>query len=229
MSSERASERQGVKGARSKWKNAEAYIRDMNTYLRNGDWVSMFYGEYEQHKVKYRVRAMAYDKDGNPKRDVGKWYPDIGTYTQEMFDEDKELKNGRTRKTNSSDNKSPWKKISKVKIPDEDAQRLREDIEFAEELTESLMVQMIHTINENGFDVNGNDFLSDMGFVIEVVRSLIYREMGLQHPLKDIMSELVISEIDATNRVSTSLDIPKTVETTKFLSEEFNDEDPEVS
>jgi hypothetical protein len=88
---------------------------------------------------------------------------------------------------------------------------------------------MIHTINENGFDVNGNDFLSDMGFVIEVVRSLIYREMGLQHPLKDIMSELVISEIDATNRVSTSLDIPKTVETTKFLSEEFNDEDPEVS
>ena len=68
-----------------------------------------------------------------------------------------------------------------------------------------------------------------MGFVIEVVRSLIYREMGLQHPLKDIMSELVISEIDATNRVSTSLDIPKTVETTKFLSEEFNDEDPEVS
>ncbi len=125
--------------------------------------------------------------------------------------------------------KGPWKKISKVKIPDEDAQRLREDIEFAEELTESLMVQMIHTINENGFDVNGNDFLSDMGFVIEVVRSLIYREMGLQHPLKDIMSELVISEIDATNRVSTSLDIPKTVETTKFLSEEFNDEDPEVS
>jgi hypothetical protein len=115
MSSERASERQGVKGARSKWKNAEAYIRDMNTYLRNGDWVSMFYGEYEQHKVKYRVRAMAYDKDGNPKRDVGKWYPDIGTYTQEMFDEDKELKNGRTRKTNSSDNKRPLEKNKQSK------------------------------------------------------------------------------------------------------------------
>ena len=89
MSSEKASERQGVKGARSRWKNAEAYIRDMNTYLRTGDWVSMFYGEHEQHKVKYKCVAMAYDKNGNPKRDVGTWYPDIGTYTQEMYDEDR--------------------------------------------------------------------------------------------------------------------------------------------
>ena len=106
MSSEKASERQGIKGARARWKNAEAYIRDMNTYLRTGDWISMFYGEHEQHKVKYRVHAMAYDKDGNPKRDVGTWYPDIGTYTQEMFDEDKSIENERhTRKTNRSNNK----------------------------------------------------------------------------------------------------------------------------
>ena len=106
MSSEKAAERQGVKGARSRWKNAEAYIRDMNTYLRTGDWVSMFYGEHEQHKVKYKCVAMAYDKDGNPKRDVGTWYPDIGTYTQEMFDEDKSKENERhTRKTNRSNNK----------------------------------------------------------------------------------------------------------------------------
>ena len=111
MSSEKAAERQGVKGARSRWKNAEAYIRDMNTYLRNGDWISMFYGEHEQHKVKYRVHAMAYDKDGNPKRDVGTWYPDIGTYTQEMFDEDKGIEHERKdRKTKRSNNKGPVEK-----------------------------------------------------------------------------------------------------------------------
>ena len=111
MSSEKASERQGIKGARSRWKNAEAYIRDMNTYLRNGDWVSMFYGEHEQNLVKYRCVAMAYDKDGNPKRDVGVWYPDIGTYTQEMFDEDKGIEHERKdRKTKRSDNKGPVEK-----------------------------------------------------------------------------------------------------------------------
>ena len=111
VSSERASERQNIKGARSRRLNAEAYIRDMNTYLRTGDWVSMFYGEHEQHRVKYKCVAMAYDKDGNPKRDVGVWYPDIGTYTQEMFDEDKSIENERyTRKTNRSNNKRPLEK-----------------------------------------------------------------------------------------------------------------------
>ena len=111
MSSEKASERQGIKGARSRWKNAEAYIRDMNTYLRTGDWVSMFYGEHEQNRVKYRCIAMAYDKDGNPKRDVGVWYPDIGTYTQEMYDEDKGIEHERkNRKTKRSNNKGAVEK-----------------------------------------------------------------------------------------------------------------------
>ena len=111
MSSEKSSERQGIKGARARWKNAEAYIRDMNTYLRTGDWVSMFYGEHEQNLVKYRCVAMAYDKDGNPKRDVGVWYPDIGTYTQEMYDEDKGIEYERkNRKTKRSNNKGAVEK-----------------------------------------------------------------------------------------------------------------------
>lgn len=111
MSSEKSSERQGIKGARARWKNAEAYIRDMNTYLRTGDWVSMFYGEHEQNLVKYRCVAMAYDKDGNPKRDVGVWYPDIGTYTQEMYDEDKGIEHERkNRKTKRSNNKGAVEK-----------------------------------------------------------------------------------------------------------------------
>ena len=111
VSSERASERQNIKGARSRRLNAEAYIRDMIPYLRTGDWVSMFYGEHEQHKVKYKCVAMAYDKDGNPKRDVGTWYPDIGTYTQEMFDEDKGIEHERKdRKTKRSNNKGPVEK-----------------------------------------------------------------------------------------------------------------------
>ena len=91
------------------------------------------------------------------------------------------------------------------------------------------MVQIIHTVSDNGFDVNGNDFLHDMGFIIECIRSVIYREIGLQHPLKDIMTELVIADIDPTNKISTSLDVDKAVLTTKFLSEEFNDEPPKVS
>ena len=127
--------------------------------------------------------------------------------------------------------KGPWKKRN-VKVPSEAEQRLREELEFAEDVIDQLMIHMIHTISDNGFDVNGNDFLKDMGFVIEVVRSLIYKEMGLHHPLTDIMSELVIAEIDPSNKISTSLDVDKAVMTSKFLHDEsiFNKDDPpEVS
>ena len=92
VSSERASERQNVKGAKSKRVSAEGYIRQMQHYLKHGDWISMFYGEYEQHLVKLKCVAMAYYSDGTPKRNVGVFYPDMGcVYTKEMYEEDKIL------------------------------------------------------------------------------------------------------------------------------------------
>ena len=87
--SERKSVKQGVKGAYSKQCIHEAYVRNLVKYLRDGDYVVMFYGEYMEHQIKRKCVAMAYESDGTPKRDVGVWYPDIGTYTQEMYNEDR--------------------------------------------------------------------------------------------------------------------------------------------
>ena len=86
---ERKSAKQGTKGAYSKQCNHEAYVRNLVKYLRDGDYVDMFYGEYMENKIKRKCVVMAYESDGTPKRDVGVWYPDIGTYTQEMYDEDR--------------------------------------------------------------------------------------------------------------------------------------------
>lgn len=121
----------------------------------------------------------------------------------------------------------PWKKRN-VKVPNEETVKLREQLLFAEELTEQLMIQMIHTIHENGFDVDSNEFLHDMGFTIECVKSVIFREMGLQHPMSNIMKELTVSTIDETNTLSTELDIHKVVKTTKFVSE-LEDDDPNMA
>ena len=87
--SERKSVKQGVKGAYSKQCIHEAYVRNLVKYLRDGDYVDMFYGEYMEHNIKRKCVAMAYESDGTPKRDVGVWYSDIGTYTQEMYNEDR--------------------------------------------------------------------------------------------------------------------------------------------
>ena len=57
--------------------------------------------------------------------------------------------------------KGPWKQQSKkkVKVPKDPMQtQLQEDLIFAEELTEHLMVQLIHTMGENGFNYVNNHF-----------------------------------------------------------------------
>ena len=86
--------RQKVKGAEAQLNIHEGYVRNMQNYLRTGDWTDIFYGEYQEHKIRYRCYALAYDKDGNPKRNVGVFYPDMGcVYTEEMYDEDRGIVN----------------------------------------------------------------------------------------------------------------------------------------
>ena len=55
LSAERGNVRRKVKGAIAKVADHQAYIRHMETYLRNGDWIDDCYGEYQEKCVKWRV------------------------------------------------------------------------------------------------------------------------------------------------------------------------------
>ena len=97
-SSARSSIRQKVKGAEAQLGVHEGYVRNMQRYLRDGDWIDMFYGEHQQYKIKYRCTSQAYYSDGpkkgQPKFDVGTYYPLLGcVYTQEMFNEEQGISN----------------------------------------------------------------------------------------------------------------------------------------
>jgi len=95
-SAERAGVRQGIKGAYARQCNHEGYVRNMKRYLRDGNWIDNFFGEYQEKRIQWRSVALGYDKDGNVKRDIGTYYPDMGmVYTQEMFNEDKGIYNVR--------------------------------------------------------------------------------------------------------------------------------------
>jgi len=95
-SAERAGVRQGIKGAYARQCNHEGYVRNMKRYLRDGNWIDNFFGEYQEKRIQWRSVALGYDKDGNIKRDIGTYYPDMGmVYTQEMFNEDKGIYNVR--------------------------------------------------------------------------------------------------------------------------------------
>ena len=93
-SSVRSSVRQNIKGAKAQLLIHEGYVRHMQKYLRDGDWVDDFYGEHQQHKILWKSIVLAYNDDGTPRRNVGVYYSDISCeYTQEMFNEEKGISN----------------------------------------------------------------------------------------------------------------------------------------
>ncbi len=115
MSSERAAVRQNVKGALARLADHEGYIRHMQRYLRDGDWIDNFYGEHQEKKMGWRCVAMAYYDDGTPKRTVGTYYPDMGCiYTQEMYNEEKGVSNDGPRERKRSRKRNP-RTVAKIK------------------------------------------------------------------------------------------------------------------
>lgn len=92
---ERAAVRLKSSGAEARLANHEGYIRNMQKYLRDGDWVDMFYGEHMQGKIRNRCVTLGYywygPLKGQPKRSVGTFYQDLGcVWTQEMRQEMRE-------------------------------------------------------------------------------------------------------------------------------------------
>ena len=65
----------------------KAYIRYCEHYLKTGDWIGMFSGKEENHKVVPKCIAMAYYPDGTPKRTVGIFYEDINMVWSKDMDE----------------------------------------------------------------------------------------------------------------------------------------------
>ena len=105
--------------------------------------------------------------------------------------------------------KGPWKQRSKreVVVPDVDVVAIQENMMFADDLTESLLVQMIHTMSENGVDISSKSFIKDISFVVESVKGAIYRDMELFHPMSGIMETLTEVTTDDNNTPHGKLNI----------------------
>ena len=123
----------------------------------------------------------------------------------------------------------PWPKTRrKVKLPDKDVVEMQENIAFADHLTETLMVQMIHTIGENGYNVSEKSFIGSMGFIIETVKASLYKEMGLKHPLSRMMDVLTAISDDEDHPM-TEVDIEEIEYIADMLEKEDNDDGPELA
>lgn len=93
-----------------------------------------------------------------------------------------------------------------VKITDT-AIKLHTDLKFAEHLTEGLIVNMIHNMGENDIDVDNPEFIKHIGFLVEVVKSTIYQDMGVKHPMQQMVDLFVNSDYDAEQGLYTEFDM----------------------
>ena len=144
-------------------------------------------------------------------------------------------KNGNA-KENDNVIQGPWSKSKrKVKIPDDEVLELRENMEFAEELNQNLIIQMVQMLSENGIDVSDASFIRDLGLIIEMTKGSIYRSMGIPHPTHAFLEAVVDFNVDDDEKtIHCQIDLyklEKFVEVNKYFEDEDDDEDddPEIS
>ena len=89
------------------------------------------------------------------------------------------------------------------------------------------MVQMIHTIGENGYNVSEKSFIGSMGFIIETVKASLYKEMGLKHPMTRMMD--ILTAVSDEDHPVTEVNIEDIELIADILEKEGDDDGPELA
>ena len=71
-------------------------------------------------------------------------------------------------------------------------QLIAEEMEIIDSLSEKLMIQLIQSLKDNEVNITTTDFIRDIGFLNEALKSLLFREMGYDHPLSELVKYIVI-------------------------------------
>ena len=124
----------------------------------------------------------------------------------------------------------PWPKTKRrVKVPDETAIELQEKLAWAEDLTQTVIVQMMHTLGENSIDISDNAFVRDMALIIEMTKGSIYRSMGIPHPTHEFFETLVDLNVDDDRSIHSQINLDMLEKFVEMSKSYEDDDDPEVS
>ena len=85
--------------------------------------------------------------------------------------------------------RGPWSRV-KVVSPQETDQ-LTDDMMFIDEVAESIMIPTIHNLAENGVEIKNEEFISEIGFLNEIIKSIMCRSMGYDHIMTDLISSIM--------------------------------------
>ena len=112
--------------------------------------------------------------------------------------------------------RGPWKETP-VKQLDEVKSELEIKKDFAENLTQELIVHMIQMCHNSEIRVDDERFIQDIGIIIEFTRGLVYRAVKMEYPTQDIVDTFVRVIHDDDGRKHTEVDMEQLRKTIESL------------
>ena len=85
--------------------------------------------------------------------------------------------------------KGPWKKVVEQEISSEID--VKEDLKMIAEMHKVLLHQLIFTLKETGYDIESDAFVKESGFMGEVIRATLMRDMGYSNPMSTFINAVV--------------------------------------
>ena len=132
----------------------------------------------------------------------------------------------------ASDSKSdnivigPWSGSTKNNIKDtlSKEDKVTTDMDYIDKVAENVMVQLIHTLAENGVDITKKEFIRHIGFIDECLKSTMFEDMGYQRPVGELVKHLISATTTKDKeKIFTSFKGDTMIDILEFLNGDFDE------
>lgn len=121
--------------------------------------------------------------------------------------------------------KGPWSRAKVVNPSETDI--FSDDMFFIDEVAENIMIQAIHNLSENGVDIKNSQFISEIGFLNEIIKSIMYRTLNYQHPMHQLIHSMMKIETENPLQTFSTVDyemLAKLIQTTYNIPTDDKDD-----
>ena len=120
----------------------------------------------------------------------------------------------------------PWAGSTKTAIKDtlSKEDKVSTDMDFIDKVAENVMIQLIHTLAENGVDITSKEFIRHIGFIDECIKSAMFNDMSYEHPLSELIKHLIGATKSKDNeKIFTSFKGDTMIDILEFLNGDFEE------
>ena len=94
------------------------------------------------------------------------------------------------------ENNGEWikEKYNKALDKNNTSNKVQEKLDRIEIITEKIMVQLIHTMSEYGYNISDERFILDIGFLSETIKGIISRQEKVPHIVQGLLDNIMSPE-----------------------------------